>query len=243
MSNAITTIDPTQLPSTQVGNDEAFQDLARGSTFLSRLQLYTKGEAINDRKIAPGQYGIPENKDEITVLGDSVDVLVLAKRPKAMDLSDKDAIVESYDPTSEEFKRIQATSEERDSGCMYGVEFLVYERTTGRFLSFYCGTKTSRSEAGKIYPFCPLTQADIDAKAAAGQDVSGLSPRGPQAMTLKSRTIKKGTWSWHAPVVLPCSTPIKPPAITAITEQIVKFLNPQPQVEKVVEAPKGRRAR
>ena len=34
-----------QLPSTQVGTDDQFMELAKASEFLGRLQLYTKGKA------------------------------------------------------------------------------------------------------------------------------------------------------------------------------------------------------
>ena len=32
---------------------------------------------------------------------------------------------------------------------MYGLSFLVYERSTGRFLEFFCGSKSTRSERAK----------------------------------------------------------------------------------------------
>ena len=83
----------------------------------------------------------------------------------------------SYDMESSEFKRIAAKSNEPESHCQYGPSFLVYERSTGRFLEFFCGNKSNRIEAKKLFPFLPLTQADIDAKAAASNDVSDLRPR------------------------------------------------------------------
>ena len=108
---------------------------------------------------------------------------------------------------------------------MYGPSFLVYERTTGRFLEFFCGNKSSRSEAKKVYPYLPLTQADIDAKAAAGEDVSDLQPHGPLPLTLKSRLVEKGTYSWHVPVVVKCSTPFaKLPPMDRIVKEITAFL-------------------
>ena len=115
----------------------------------------------------------------------AVDLLPLARRPKAIDMTDMEALVISYDMESEEFKRIAAKSTESDSHCQYGPSFLVYERSTGRFLEFFCGNKSSRIEAKKIFPFLPLTQADIDAKAAAGNPVGDLKPHGPIPVTLK----------------------------------------------------------
>ena len=48
-----------QLPSTQLGSDEQFADLAKSADYLGRLQLYTKGKAVNKKKVGPGNYGIP----------------------------------------------------------------------------------------------------------------------------------------------------------------------------------------
>ena len=59
---------------------------------------------------------------------------------------------------------------------MWGTSFLVFERTTGRFLEFFCGTQSTRPIAGDIAVFLPLIQADIDRKAAAGADVSQMKP-------------------------------------------------------------------
>ena len=111
-------------------------------------------------------------------------------------------MIVNYDPESDEFKRIAAQSLEKESHCMYGPSFLVFERSTGRFLEFFCGTKSTRSEAKKIYPFLPLTAADIARQKAAGNDVDGLEPHGPLPLTLKSRLVEKGTYSWHVPVVV-----------------------------------------
>ena len=137
----------------------------------------------------------------------SVDMLPLARRPKAIDMTDMEALVISYDMESEEFKRIAAKSAEADSHCQYGPSFLVYERSTGRFLEFFCGNKSSRIEAKKLFPFLPLTQADIDAKAAAGNRVGDLKPHGPIPVTLKVKVAENRKGTWHVPVVVMCSTP------------------------------------
>lgn len=183
-------VDLTQLPSTQLGSDEQFAELSRKAGFLSRLQLFSKGDAINRGLIPPGTYGIPESKEEVTKLGNSIDVLPLARRPKALDMSDKEAIISNYDPTSEEFKDIAARSMEQESGCQHGTSFLVVERTTGRMLEFFCGSKSTRPIAGDIAVFLPLTQADIDRKKAAGADVGQMKPHGPKPCTMKVRLAK-----------------------------------------------------
>ena len=114
-------------------------------------------------------------------LGDTIDIVPLARRPKALDMTDNEAIIVNYDPDSDEFKRIAAKSLEKESHCMYGPSFLVFERSRGLFLEFFCGNKSSRSEAKKVYPYLPLTQADIDAKAANGDDVSEFAAARPAA--------------------------------------------------------------
>ena len=136
-----------------------------------------------------------------------MDLLPLARRPKAIDMSDMEALVISYDMESEEFKRIAEKSKESESHCQYGPSFLVYERSTGRFLEFFCGNKSSRIESKKLFPFLPLTQADIDAKAAAGNEVGDLEPHGPIPVTLKVKVAENNKGVWHVPVVVKCSTP------------------------------------
>ena len=165
-----------QLPSTQIGSDDQFADLAKSADYIGRLQLFTKGKAINKKLVGPGNYGVPESDEEVIDLGDTIDIIPLARRPKAIDMTDSEAIIVNYDPEAKEFKRIAAQSLEKESHCMYGPSFLVYERSTGRFLEFFCGNKSSRSEAKKVYPYLPLSQADIDAKAAKGEDVGDLAP-------------------------------------------------------------------
>lgn len=230
-----------QLPSTQLGSDDSFDDLAKGAEFLPRMQLYTKGKAIDTGKIKPGHYGIPDG-DDITDLGDTIDVIVLARRPKAIDMSDADAIIVTYDSESAEFKRIAATSLEKESSCMYGPSFLVIERKSNRFLEFFCGAKSTRSEAKKIYPFLPLTEADIKARGLTDQE-----PHGPLPMTLKSKHVEKGKWSWHVPVVTKCSLAFtKLPPTAKIIAEITKFVNPKADdTEKVQEpeTPAGKKKR
>ena len=142
-----------------------------------------------------------------------MDLLPLARRPKAIDMTDMEALVITYDMESEEFKRIAAKSAESDSHCQYGPSFLVYERSTKRFLEFFCGNKSSRIEAKKLFPFLPLTQADIDAKAANGNGVGDLKPHGPIPVTLKTKVAENRKGTWHVPVVVMCASPFTASAL------------------------------
>ncbi len=242
--NALVTLNIDQLPSTQLGSDEAYEELSRGGDFLARLQLFTKGKPIDTGKIRPGHWGIPEGEDEIIDMGDSVDVLPLARRPKALDMSDKSAVIASYDEQSAEFKRIAAKSMETGSGCQHGVSFLVFERSTKRFCELFFGNKSSRPEAKKVYAFLPLTQGDIDRKKAAGHDVTGLVPHGPVPITLKVRLAENKKGSWHVPVVVKCSTPFQQvPPIGTVVREIEKFLEVKSGGVERVQEPEGRKAR
>lgn len=223
-----------QLPSTQVGTDEDFDAIAKSSDFLPRLQLYTKGKAVNKKLVQPGNYGIPVTDDEVTDLSDEIDILPLARRPKAIDLKDPENIVAVFDVNDPEFKRIQVQSAEKESGCMYGPSFLVYERNTRQFLEFFCGTKSARTEAKRIFPYLPLTQERIDRDPKLAEQ----QPHDAIPVTMKSRLVEKGQWSWHVPVAVKCSTPFtKLPPTAVIVEQIVKFLDTKREGAAVVQEP------
>lgn len=244
-STNLVPVNFTQLPSTQVGGDDQYTELAKSSDYLGRLQLFTKGKAVNRKLIGPGNYGIPVSDEEVIDLSDEIDIIPFARRPKALDMNDAEAIIVSYDPTTDEFKRIAAQSLEKESGCMYGPSFLVFERSQGIFLEFFCGNKSARSEAKKLYAYLPLTQADIDAKAAKGEDVSGLVPHGPLPLRLKSRLVEKGKFSWHVPVVNPCVEPfLNLPPLERIVKEMVAFTTVKDNgVERVAPATTSGRAR
>ncbi len=241
---ALVPVNLDQLPSTQIGTDDQFAELAKGGDYINRLKLYTKSKDAIKGLIADGHYGIPLSDEEIIDLGESVDVLPLARRPKAIDMTDMEALVISYDMESEEFKRIAAKSAESESHCQYGPSFLVYERSTGRFLEFFCGNKSSRIEAKKLFPFLPLTQADIDAKAAAGNTVGDLKPHGPIPVTLKVKVAENRKGTWHVPVVVMCSTPFtRLPSDDVIVREINKFLTIKDNGVEKVQDSKPARAR
>ena len=228
---ALATTNFNQLPSTQLGSDEAFDELSKGGDFLGRIQLFSNNKEVKAGLIMAGHWGIPESAEEVTDLGISVDVLPLARRPKAMDFNDKDAIISNYDMTSAEFQRIADASMGTNSGCAYGPSFLVIERSTGRFLEFFCGSKSTRTEAKKIYPYLPLTEKDIATRKLKAD------PHGPLPFTMKIKLVTKGKNSWHVPVVTKCSTPFQNlPPIEKIFTEIDHFVNPKDDnVEKVDE--------
>ncbi len=243
--NALVPVNFESLPSTQIGTDDQFNELAKGGDYIGRMQLYTKSKANLEGKITPGHYGIPESDQQITDLGPSVTILPLARRPRAIDMTDMEALVISYDMESEVFEDIAERSTQANSHCQFGPSFLVYVPSQGRFVEFFCGNKSSRIEAKKLFPFLPLTQADIDAKAAAGHDVTGLKPHGPMPVTLKARFVENRKGAWHAPVVLSSTDVLsKLPTQECIIREIQQFLAPKDNgVEVIQEDADGDRAR
>lgn len=228
---ALVPVNFDQLPATQIGSAEEFDDLAKGGDFLARLQLCSKDKYVTGGLITAGHWGIPASADEIVDLGKSIDVIPLARRPKAVDLNDKDAIITSYDVESTEFKRIRAKAGTKNSGCMFGPSFLVYERSTSRFLEYFCGSASARNEAKKIYPFLAHTAEDIEARKL------NIEPHGSLPLTLNNKIAKKNDFIWHVPVVVACSTPfINSPPRANIIREVERFLNPPTtELKKVPE--------
>ncbi len=223
--------------------DELLGELTKSGEFLDRLQLYTKGQAIDKDLIRPGHYGSPVGDESIKDFGTEIDILPLCCRAKALDLRDKDAIVTNYTPTSETFRTVKELGGTQNSGCMYGLTFLVFERSTGRFYELFCGTKSMRTESTKIVNFLPLPE---DA-AARLEEKTGVhvDPHGSLACTLKAKYVTKKNWGWHVPVCVQCSTPFTNlPPVDRIQAEVTKFMSlSDTDVEKVEEVPASKRAR
>lgn len=162
---------------------EAMDRMSQSTTFIPRLQLYTRGKAVDKELISGGHFGIPRQGDTIDDLGKSINVLVLKRKPKALDMSDRDNLIESNDPTSEEFKRIENMADNvKDSQCVYGTAYLCWERSTRSFLEFFCGSKSSRIESAQINRYLPSENEGS-----------------PKPMTLKGTLVENARFSWHVP--------------------------------------------
>ena len=218
MANALANLKgKVNLPAT---NMDALDKVAVGSDYLPRLQLVTKGKYVDKGKITPGNFGVPQTGgEEILDLGDNVDIIPFAFRAKAMDVSDKDAIVTIFDNTEDpEFKRIIAAP--KNTGCFWGPTFLVFERTTAKFYELFFNNASGRTEAGRMRPFLP---------SEANEGI-------PSAANISSRYRTKGEWGWHVPVIAKCTLEFdQAPSIEDIEVAIEKFNNMKSGVEKVQE--------
>jgi hypothetical protein len=119
-------------------SDSIFDALSKVGDFLPRLQLVgSSSDLAKEGTIQQGNYALIGGKDSVTDLGKSVDTLVLAWRPKALDMSDMEHILSSYDFESSLFKDIASKADVKDSGCMFGVEFLMWISSVQKFGTFF----------------------------------------------------------------------------------------------------------
>lgn len=229
--------------STQVASDDDFASMESGG-FLRRIDLKSKGKLIDIGKVKPGHYCVVKSSDDADDLGDSIDILPLARRPKAIDMNDIEQIVVTYDRGSDLFADIEKRSSQRDSHCQFGASFLVVERSTGQLYELFLGSASNRREVGTISDFLPLTEADIKRRK-----LKDTKPHGPLTLTLKSKRIenKAKGWSWFVIVPKPCSnnfTKDQIPSTDVLKDEIGKFLNPddgnKPQAEPQKEGKKSR---
>lgn len=175
-----------------------------GDAYLQRLQLFgSKSDACAEGKIRMGRWGLV-NDDTITDLGEEIDLVILAFRPKALSISDG-TIITNHDVKSDTYAAIKEKSFEKDSGCMYGPEFLVYVPNADVFATYFASSKTARREAK-----------------------SAIKPLIGSAATFKCKLIDPpaSKYKWHGPVALPCSTPMELPDMEIIQREVEKFKNP-----------------
>jgi hypothetical protein len=202
---------PETLPASK--SDDAFAKATKTGDWLPRLQLMT----ANSDKVKSGEFPMNHyaliNGQTLRDVGLTVDVLVIAWRPKAIEMGDE--IISVFDVNLPEFVRIQEKSEVKDSGCMYGPEFLLWVPQCKEFATFFMGSKSARREA------------------------PGVKARMLKGGTLKSQNVKTAKYSWQVPLCVPCSTPFELPAEEGVAVEAEKFLNPpKSTVEKATEAEK-----
>jgi len=141
----------------EAGEAEAACDfMEKGGAFLPFVRFCVgQTKAVQKAQIGINRYGLFQGQD-VTDLGPEIDVAVLARRPKAMDTSGEEVIT-TYDPKvvdgapTGEFKRIMEQSGVKDSGCMYGTEYLIY--IGGEFKQFatiHFASITARNESKKM---------------------------------------------------------------------------------------------
>lgn len=195
--------------------EQHFRELATANNFLPRLALYGGStSAVKSGQFPMNHWGLVEQKDEIIDLGKEVEIIPLAVRFKA--LSTNGEVLSYYNPSTDTFNKVKELSKVKDSGCMAGVEFLLWLTEHGKFCTYFCYNVSSKQEAGKI-------RALIN---AAGVLSSKFVPN-------KNEPKK----SFQAPV---CNKSSTPPASVPTAEQanseVDKFVNAQDSVSAAASA-------
>lgn len=216
--------DNVNLAVSKYSTDDIFSGVSSTASWLPRLQLFTaSNKEAKQSKIPINHYGLSTGKDLID-LGESVECLPVAWRPKAMLFGQTDKkVISKYNPADPEFKRIQTLAETPNLGAMFGPEFLVWVPAAGKWATLFMASKSARREAPNIK--------------------DALDHR--RAVTMDSHFIDTGKYQWQAPLVKGCSTPFEIPSADEIVEQVERFNKPpESQIEEVEEeVPTNGRAR
>lgn len=201
-------------------DDKEFASMVSSTSFLPRIQLFgSNSAAVKEDKISQGHFGLVRNKDTIINLTKEVDCLPVSYHFKAMRIADGE-VETVLDHKSELFQEIKELSAEQDSGCMYGVEFLLWiPQGEGEYCTFFLNSVSSR----RIAP---------DLRALVGK-----------AATLKSHLVKTTKYSWFAPKVVACSTPFPFLPDQAEIPEIVNKFNTVPKGDETVKGGGEERAR
>lgn len=204
------------LPQPKYADEASFLAVSSGGGFLPRVMLMnSSSNAVKEGLINQGHYALVQGKDNRDLTKEVI-VKPVTWRPRAMEINDNE-IISAFNPKSAEFKRIQEKSDESDSGCMFGPEFLVWVPSVKVFATFFMASKTARRVA-------PEMREILNRNAAA---------------TLKSTLIKGKKYSWFGPVVTICSQPIEPFDPEELRELAEKFANP-PETESEPAEPESR---
>lgn len=208
------------IPAGMSKNEDAALIVANAGDYLPRLKLcQPAAKEVTHRKVSRGgNYALIRSKDEIEDLGEEVEMVVCAGRPKALQTGD--VIISIFEPDSDEFKRIQSESKNKDSGCMYGPEYLVWLPNQDTFATLFMCNPTARREAGSVHA------------------------RLRKAALLTSNLIETEKYSWYGPVCKDLTTPITNlPASEIFQEEIGKFENEKSSQVKSADADEGDRER
>lgn len=189
-----------------------------GASFLPRLQLcQASSNLCKKNKVPNGTYAVLRGKDAVVhLLGEETNIFIASWRPRALRFGNG-TVQSFYNPATPGFKKVEVDSQVKDSGCMFGPEYLVYVPSVNEFCTFHFNNPTMR------------------------QSASGMLPNVGKAVTCRVEFIEKGKNSWHGPVILNCSTPlVLPEDVEAFKALLIqhrdKFNNPK-ESEELEEAP------
>ena len=190
------------LPAVAHTGEVKFESMA-GGDYFKRIQLYSAAsDLVKEGKFPMNHWGLVLSKESVKDLGEEVNLLPLSWRFAAVKTGDP--ILASYNPKSPLFQKIQALSQQENSGAFFGFEFLMWCPTEKMFATYFANSATARNSAPKL-------KAILEQKKAA---------------TFKSEQIKNTKHSWRGPVFVPCSLELEMPPVQELMEVATKFANP-----------------
>lgn len=189
--------------------DDEWMSVGSGGRFLPRVQLFGKSNSlVGQGKFPVGHFGLVTAKDRQDDMGNQFDCVILNARWKALDASAEKPI-SIFNRSSDEFEEIANRSQEKNSRCMWGPEFLLWLPKEQAFSTFFLCNTTLRNEAAIL---------------------RRLIGRGA---TIRSRWIESKQYGgWYGIESFTCTTPLTMPSKEQIDEEVNKFLSPP---EKEIE--------
>lgn len=213
-------ISNLNLPATPF--EDSGKRLLKSVDFFQPLKLMgNTSKQVTNGLIDVGNYAVCKG-DEVSIdLGNKVDVIVLGHRYKAVDYSDRDNIVVSYDPGSQEFLRIEADSKVKDSDAMCGPEYLLYLLEQKKFVVYILAS-----------PSAQFISEDLASYKGAACTLTSKT----QTSTPKGQ---KKSFTYWVPVVGACTTPYEGIDGAELNAQAVRFVEEtkrKPEVELAEES-------
>lgn len=186
-------------------DESDFKAIAITRSFLPRINLLqSMSKEVTKKKMPVGEFIFTVGKDEITKMGEKFSCVPLAFRFKAVDMRNKEKILNYYDQKSDEFLAVKKISKEGNmSGCLCGLEFLLWVPDREAFSTYYLSSASALAEA---------------------QNIRNLLFK---PTWLKSKFVETEKFSWYVPVSMFCSDPLKDPDIALAKATIDTFTNPK----------------
>lgn len=195
--------------------DTNLATVATRRAFLPNLKLFAaQSAAVIGGKIGMAHMGLQKSKDSIVDLGKTVDLIFYTYRYKAVEKVGGEYINYYHlanETFGDEFKRTTEKSKDKNSGCMSGVEFLVWIPSQNEFAIYYAN---NTSALGIVKSITALLT---------------------KPATLGSELVKTKDFSWYAPTVTLCSTEVSQPQMAELQSVGQWFLSPKKSSKEVDE--------
>jgi len=215
MENAIQIPEKFDLVNAEY-TDDLFKAAVVTADYFPRLQLMgSNSDAVKEGLLPMGVYALIKSKDDMKELGAQIDVLICSWRLKAMQIKN-DEVISIFDSKNPEFTRIKNEATVPDSGCLCGVEFLVFVPTAKEFATFYMASKSALRLAPKVRSYI------------------NEQKRKPGAATLNIELASNKKYKWHVSVIQDCTTPFDLPEQDIFLKAVTKFNNPPIDDREVV---------